>query len=54
VEADPGSGRGRRYELTTDDDGCWRARPRKGSGQKHSGCVNLWDYAWPARPNSED
>ncbi len=53
VETDPGSGSGRRYELTTDGDGCWKARPPKGSGRSHSGCVNIWDYAWPARPESE-
>jgi len=54
VETDPGSGRGRRYQLTTDGEGCWNARPRKASGEKHSGCVDLWDYATPSRPTFED
>jgi hypothetical protein len=49
VETEPesGSGSGLRYQLTTDGDGCWKAQAGKGSGDKVSGCVDLWDYAWP-------
>jgi hypothetical protein len=47
VETDPGSGVARLYRLTTDGGGCWEAVPRK--GETLSGCVNLWDYAWPQR-----
>jgi hypothetical protein len=54
VETDPERGSARTYQLTTDGDGCWEARPRGASGERLSGCVNLWDYAWPARPASED
>jgi hypothetical protein len=54
VETDRGSGSGRRFQLTTDVDGCWDAVPRKSPREKLSGCVDLWDYAWPARPESEE
>jgi hypothetical protein len=45
VEVDAGSGMARRFRLTTDGGGCWNAVP--GQGKKLSGCVDLWDYAWP-------
>jgi hypothetical protein len=47
VEVDAGSGVARRYRLTTDGEGCWDAVRASGSGKKLSGCVDLWDYAWP-------
>jgi hypothetical protein len=47
VEVDGGGGVARAYELTTDGDGCWEAVRANRSGKKLSGCVDLWDYAWP-------
>lgn len=47
VETQPGSGPLHRYRLTTTDDGCWDASRMGASGDEASGCVDLWDYAWP-------
>ena len=47
VEVDAGSGVARTYRMTTDGDACWDAVRSNRSGGRLSGCVDIWDYAWP-------
>ncbi len=60
IETDPGSGGFETYELTADDEGCWKAeevrvghpnRPiRHGTVNSYSGCAHLLDYVLPDKP----
>ena len=47
VEVDAGRGVARTFRMTTDGDACWDAVRSNRAGEGLSGCVDIWDYAWP-------